>query len=447
LQLIQKTKQMSIKICIIYGLFFFGIITNAQQVLTTEEAVELALEHNYGIKIVNNIVDVAENNADVLNSGFLPTLTGNAGANYNLDNTEAEFSNGESATLTGAESNRYNASVNLNYTLFDGLGRTYNYKRLKEEYQLSQLEARETIETTILQLCSIYYSVAQLSENRDALEEILIISKDRLTRAEYQFDYGQSTKLGVLNAEVDINNDSINLINTRQQLKNAKRDLNVVTGNQLSEFFEVDIDLTFLMQLSKDELLAKTKANNVALLQAEKNIAISQFDIKASKSQYLPIVGLVGTYGWNKNNNNAAAFVAVSTNTGLSGGLNLTWNLFDGGSTITRVKNAKLNLENQKLQKEQLLIDIERNFDNSWGDYQNKLVIFQVQEDNIKTSLNNFERTQEKFKIGQVTSIEFRQAQLNLRNSELSRNKAKYDAKLAELTVLQLSGELLNIKF
>jgi outer membrane protein TolC len=74
-------------------------------------------------------------------------------------------------------------------------------------------------------------------------------------------------------------------------------------------------------------------------------------------------------------------------------------------------------------------------------------LIFQVQESNIKTSQNNFERTQEKFKIGQATSIEFRQAQLNLRNIELSRNRAKYEAKLAELTVLQLSGELLNIDF
>ncbi|NNK39189.1 MAG: TolC family protein, partial [Winogradskyella sp.] len=59
---------------------------------------------------------------------------------------------------------------------------------------------------------------------------------------------------------------------------------------------------------------------------------------------------------------------------------------------------------------------------------------------------NNFERTEEKFKLGQVTSIEFRQAQLNLLSAELNRNQAKYDAKLAEIIVLQLSGELLNVK-
>ena len=439
---------MNNRIYTICFLVFFGIIANAQQVITTEEAVELVLEHNYGIKIAKNTVEVAENNTSILNSGYLPTLTGVAGGTYNLDNTEAQFSNGETTVLNGAESTRYNAAVNLNYTLFDGLGRKYNYKRLKEEYQLSELEARETIETTIVQLFSIYYTVAQLSENNDALEQTIIISKDRLTRAGYQFDYGQSTKLEVLNAEVDINNDSINLINAKQQLRNTKRDLNVVLGNQLTELFNVDTDVSFLLQLNKEELLEKTKANNILVLQTEKNIAISQFDLQANKAtQYLPTIGLTGTYGWNKNNNNAASFVAVSTNTGFSGGLNLSWDLFDGGGTITRIRNSKITLENQKLQKEQLLLDIERNFNNAWDDYQNKLVIFQVQESNIKTAQNNFDRTQEKFKIGQVTSIEFRQAQLNLLNAELSRNQAKYDAKLSELSVLQLSGELLNIEF
>ncbi|WP_179343933.1 TolC family protein [Winogradskyella ursingii] len=439
---------MNIKVYLTYGLFFFVIVATAQQVLSTDEAIKLALEHNYGIKIAANTVEVADNNQGVLNSGYLPTLTGNGGANIEVQNSEGQLANGESRVAEGAETRRYNASINLNYTLFDGLGRLYNYRRLKEQYQLSELEARETIENTMLQMFSIYYTIAQLSENTDALEETLLISKDRLTRAGYQFDYGQNTKLDVLNAEVDINNDSISLINIRQQLKNTKRDLNVVMGNAYSEEFQVDTDLNFLMQLNKEDLLVKTKANNVSLLQAESNISISEYDIKTSKAQFLPTVGLVGSYGWNESTNNSPlAFVLQNATTSLSAGLNLTWNLFDGGSTITRVKNTEIFLENQKLQKEQLIIDIERNFNNAWDDYQNKLLIYQVQEDNIRTSENNFARTEEKFKLGQVTSIEFRQAQLNLLNAELSRNQAKYDAKLAEITVLQLSGELLNVQF
>lgn len=420
---------------------------NAQQILTKEEAVKLALDNNYDIKIANNNVQVAENNTSVLNSGYLPTVTGTAGATYNLDNTEAEFSNGNSTVLNGAESSRYNAGVSLNYTIFDGLGRHYNYKRLKEQYQLSELQARETIENTIVQLFSVYYNVAQLSENLETLDQTLLVTKDRLVRAEYQFDYGQNTKLEVLNAEVDINTDSINIINTKQDLKIAKRDLKLVLGETFTEDFNVETEVDFLLQFKKDSLFEKAKQRNVALLQTEKNIAISQLDIKSGKSAYLPTLGLTGSYGWNKNNNNAASFVTVSTNTGLSGGLNLSWNLFDGGATMTRVRNAKVNLETQQLQKENILLSIQRDFDNAWDDYMNKLEIYNIQEKNIITAQNNFDRTQEKFKIGQVNSIEFRQAQLNLLNAELSRNQAKYAAKLAELQLLQISGELLNVEF
>lgn len=440
-------KKKSIKVLLLAISLAFSMHVQAQELLSTQEAIQLALENNYGIKMAKNTVEIAENNASVLNSGFLPSLTANSGATYNLDNTEAQFANGNVTRLTGAESSRYNASLNLNYTLFDGLGRQYNYKRLKEEKQLTELEARETIENTILQLFSVYYNVAQLSQNTIALSQTLNISKDRLKRAQYQFEYGQSTKLAVLNAQVDINNDSINYINLNQQFKNAKRDLNFVLGNSVNTNFEVDTLINFELNLDKIDLLNKVKANNVTLLQIEKDMIISDYDIKTWKSDFLPTLGLVGSYGWNKNNNNAASFLESSTNTGLSGGLNLSWNLFDGGGTMTRVKNAKINLENQQLQKEQIVLDIERNFENAWDDYKNKLVIFNVQEENILTTKNNFDRTEEKFKLGQATSIEFRQAQLNLLNAELSRNQAKYDAKLAELLVLQLSGDLLNINF
>jgi len=441
-------KIMSIKnVLPMLMMLFFITSISAQEILPVSKAIELALENNYGIKIASNNIRIAENNKAILNTGYLPTLTTNAGANYNIDNTEADFSNGTSTTLSGAESSRYNASLNLNYTLFDGLGRQYDYKQLKETHQLSKLEARETIENTISQLFTVYYNVAQIFENVNTLEQTLAISKDRIVRAQYQFDYGQSTKLDVLNAQVDINNDSINLINAKQQLKNTKRDLNVVLGNTITSEFKVDTLVNFMLDFNKNDLLNKMKINNVTLIQIDKNIMINEFIIKANKSGYLPTVGLTGAYGWNKNNNNAASFVAVSTNTGLSGGITFSWDLFDGGKTITNVKNAKINLENQQYEKESIFISIERDFNNAWDDYQNKLAIYKVQENNIATSQNNFNRTHEKFKLGQVTSIEFRQAQLNLLNAELSKNQAKYQVKLSEIILLQLSGELLNVPF
>ena len=438
---------MNIRVIFI-SIFLFSQGLIAQELLTPDKAVSLALENNYGIKFVNTQVEIANNNTSILNSGYLPTLTGNAGASFDKQDSEGKLANGETREANGAETRRYNASVNLNYTLFDGLGRMYDYKQLKVRSQLTELQARETIENTILQLFTIYYSVAELEENTNAISQTFAISKDRLTRAQYQFDYGQSTKLASLNAEVDINNDSIALMNSKQQLKNFKRDLNLVLGNTLNEDFDVDTQISFSNLMNKDELLQKTKLYNSALQQLDKNIEINNLIIKSEKSGYLPTVGLTGSYGWNETSNNSPlAFVLQNTSSGFSGGLNLRWDLFDGGSTLTRVKNAKLNSEALNIQKEEFIVTLERDFNNAWDDYQNKLNIFRLQEENIKTSQNNFDRTQEKFKLGQSNSIEFRQAQINLLNAELTRNQAKYDAKISELQLLKISGEILNVKF
>ncbi len=424
--------------------------------LTKDEAIAQALENNFGIKVAKNQVAIADNNKSLLNSGFLPTLTANAGATYNRDDATIEFpgqflENGDprpDIELNQAEAQRFNSGLTLNYTLFDGLGRYYNYKSLKEQYQLSELQARETIENTILQLFSIYFEVARLTENVNVFKKALEISKDRITRAEYAFEYGQNTKLDILNAQVDVTNDSINLLNAEQQLANTKRDMNVVLNLNLNETYAVDTVVTFIPKIQIEDYIGLAKENNVALLQTNKNLAINKYDIKVSKSGYLPNIGLTGAYGWNLNQSAASAFFPGTNNQtyNLNLGASLTWNLFDGGGTTIRVKNARIVYENQELLKKQIEIEVDRDILNALSIYENRLNIYTIQEQNVITNLNNFERSKEQFQLGRITSIEFRQAQINLLNAQTNKNLAKYDAKLAELQLLQLTGQLLNIE-
>ncbi|WP_298526576.1 TolC family protein [uncultured Christiangramia sp.] len=431
---------------------FWSMGSNAQDsldsLLTKQEVISRALDENFGIRIAENNVEIADNNQNILNSGYLPTLTGLAGANYDLNDRVTEPENGETVDQRGIESNRYNASINLGYTLFDGLGRLYNYRSLQEQYDLSQLEARETIENTILQIMSVYYEVARLSENINVLEETLEISKNRVIRAQYQFEYGQANNLVVLNARVDVNNDSISLIETEQLLKNTKRDLNVLLNREITaNEFSVDTTVNFVSDLELDGYISEAELNNVSLLQIEQNLEISDYDIKINKSGYLPTIDLTGSYGWNLNRSAATAFFPGSTTTtdGLAAGVSLRWDLFDGGFRNIQVRNSKIRYQNQQIQKEQLISQVQRDIANSLGNYRNKLFILNVQQENVETNLNNFNRSEEQYKLGRISSIEFRQAQINLLDARTSLNLAKYDAKLAELQVLQLTGQLLNV--
>ena len=426
-------------------------------VLDKETAFQVALEKNFGILVSKNQLSIAKNNASLMNNGFLPSLSATSVATYNQDNSTIEFpgqflESGNprpDVVLDKAEAQRYNAGLQLNYTLFDGMGRAYNYKALKARYALSELQLRETIENTLVQLFSVYFRVAQASENIVVLKDILGRSKRRLKRAQYAFEFGQANKLAVLSAQVDVANDSISMMNALQTLSTAKRDLSLLIRQEEAISFRVDTQVTFLPLPNLQALIESAKTQNVQYLLAQKNTEINEYDLKVSQSGFLPRIGLTGNYGWNLNQSAASAFFPGTNNTtyNLSLGANLTWSLFDGGQTTTRIKNAKIALENQTILNAQQEASFERDIKNAWEVYENNLAIYSLQKDLVATSLNNFERSEQQYVMGRITAIEFRQAQLNLLNAQTSSNTAKYNAKLAEYALLQIGGQLLNTDF
>ncbi|WP_459212377.1 TolC family protein [Aquimarina rhabdastrellae] len=433
-------------IYITIGIVVYSFSCNAQELLTKEKAIEIALQHNYDIQIAKNDLEVADNNKGILNSGYLPTITGSSGANYNKGNSESEFPDGTVNEIDGYTSKSYNASIGVNYTLFDGFNRKYTYQKFKEQYKLTELQVRQVVENTIVTLYTHYHEVARLTENEKNQKGSLSISKERLKRAKYAFEYGQNTKLNVLNAQVDVNNDSIAYLDVNRQLANAKRNLNVILGRDIKTETIVDTTITYEQELVLDKLMKNALENNVALLQTEKNINLSNYDIKINKAGWLPNVSLSSSYTWSKSDNDALnQFSATgSTQYGINAGVNMSWNIFDGGKTKTRVNNAKITIDTQEIKKEQQEEQLKRDVANAWETYQNALFTLKVQESNVETNAHNFERTNELFKLGQVTSIDFRQAQNNQLNAIFELSKAKYEAKNAELQLMLLSGTLLK---
>lgn len=441
---------MKINKILVISVILNSFLGFAQEKLSKQEAVDIALESNFDIKVSNNNVEAAKNSSSIYNSGYLPTLSTTGGASYDKSDSNNEFQDGSHQENTTTR-HSYNASVGINYLLFDGLGRKYNYKRLQELYNLSEIQARQIVENTLLQLLTSYYEVARLTENKSNQKQSLEISKSRLLREKYNYEFGQNTQLDVLNSEVDVNNDSISYLNIGRELSNAKRDLNVILGRNVNTEFAVDTLVNYALHLTYEDLLNSAKERNALLLQAEKNVDLSNFDLKINQSGWMPTIGLNGGYGWNtfdtENTTSNAFSLAAQTSTGINGGVNLSWNIFDGGATKTRVQNAKIAIDNSNLEKEQIEQDLERNVANAWETYQNSLFILQAEKKNVQTNKRNFDRSTEQFQLGQIISVEFRLAQVNYLNAINNYNRAKYVAKVAELRLLQLSGELLGADY
>jgi outer membrane protein len=420
----------------------------AQTMLNKTEIIQIILEQSFDVKLASNTVQIAENNTNIFNSGYLPTLNASAGITYNTDNIAVEFQDGSERSLNGATSNSKNAGLNLNYVLFDGFNRKFNMSRNQENLNRAQLNARAVLENSLLQAFTAYYEVARLDQTLKSLTETLEISKERLVRAEYGFDYGRNSRLDISNAEVDVNTDSINYLNARQSFSNAKRNLNFVLGRAVTTVdFSVDTSLTITNIENKDDFESQLLRQNVQYLIAQSDVMLRQFDTQISNTNYLPTLSLNGGYNYRKGNNNSASFTAANSSSGLTGGLTFGWAIFDGGATRTAFQNAKINESNQGTLLLQLQNQIDLNFENAWGDFQNKQFVVQAQQNNLRTNRLNFERSEEQFRLGQISSLEFRTSQTNLLIAETNLIQAKYEAKLAELTLFQLAGKLQDANF
>ena len=254
---------------------------------------------------------------------------------------------------------------------------------------------------------------------------------------------GTGIRLQVLNAEVDLNTDSVNLVNAEAQLGNAMRTLNYLLGGKGGEDTPVSTKVTYRDDLSLAGLRNRALSNNAALVVASGNLSLAQLDVKTSQSGRYPRLAANASYGYNRNQNDAS-IVLDNQSLGFSGGLTLNFDIFDGNRRKIAVQNARIALENSQQLQEQSRLLVDKDVTNAWFTYQSRLAVLNAEQTGVRTAQLNFDKTRDLFNLGQATNTDFRQAQLNLQRAQNRLNDARYLAKLAELDCLRLSGDLLR---
>lgn len=432
-------KRLSITI----GLAVLGtILGHGQDVLSFEEALRKTLENNYEIRLSYIDQEVAGNNAERSSNGYLPTLSGTGGYNWTFYQGTNKLIQGEQS-YDANNSYNYNAGLTLSYSIFEGFGRQYRFQQAVGNKRLSDLQLRTVTENSILQLSQVYHELARLQQQTSSLDSTLIISKQRLQRANYGYEYGQSTQLDILNAQVDLNTDSVNWLNSRQQMENTRRNLNLIMGVPIESLYEIQENVVLREDLDSEQVMQAAEKNSSRMLTAEQGLEIAELSLGANRSSWFPSIGATAGYQYRGSDDPNGAFLIGSNNYGPTAGVSLNWNLFNG--------NTRNQIQNAKLQVERSTVDLERNRNqvktdalNAHGAYQNALYVLSTSHGTVQTARNNYERSEASFKLGQIGSIDFRQAQLNLLNAELQLSRALYDAKNSELQVLALMGELLR---
>ncbi len=448
---------MKTKYITLFTFLCFYLTTKAQELpdssqqLSLQKAVEIAMVNNYDIKIASGELQKAKNLNSAGNAGLLPSVSVSGGADYSNKDTEIELlsqgSDGGPSTAIieqdNAASTTYNANARVDYTLFDGFGNIYTYRKLKSADNLQETIFRQQTEVTIVQVAQQYYQVCRAQQNLHLATESMRISRERWIKANDQKAYGQATQLDVLNAEVDMNNDSTTVLQTEQVFIQSLKDLNLVLGVPIQTQYEVDHTITFRDDFKADEVISAALMNNASLVAQQQQEQISGLDVKIAKSGKFPTLAAYGQYGYYRQDNDAGQLL-YNQNIGTTAGVSLKFNVFNGSQQRTREKNAKLDHINQQERSQQVKSKVERDASNAFTDYIYKRRIVELQKSSLEQARLNFEQTKELFQLGRVTSIEFRTAQQNLLKVAANYNDAQFQAKTAEFYLLQLTGELIQ---
>ncbi len=421
-----------------------GLKTAAQKTLTVREAIEIAIESNYDVRIAKNDTEISKIEKGLLNSGYLPSVSASGNVNYSDEVQSVVFSDGSLTEVDNAITESYSAGITADYTIFDGLERKFNSKKNTENLNYTKLQERQLIENTVISIYETYYNVAYQAQVVDNLLLTIENSIDRLERTKRKLKYGQGTKLDQLNAQVDLNNDSISYASAYKDLKNAKRNLNLLLGREVTVPFKIDTVVIFSEPFDENDILQSAEENNVSALLNKQNILLSELDIKINKAKYLPKINGSASYEWNESLNPVTSFALENETYGLNLGLGLSWNLFDSGKTQTNIKTSKITKANREIELYRAKEELKTEIYNAYEDYMNKQFTLKAEDNNVLTNRLNFSRIQKQASLAQVSAVEFRQAQINLFNALNNLAKAKYDLKIAEINLLQLAGKLIQ---
>ena len=417
----------------------------AQEVYSLKQCIETGLERNYSIRIIRNEQLISDNNATQGNAGYLPTIDLSGGFSGTVNNNRNKLSDGTTERENGVNSETGNIGLNVNWTVFDGFGIQAEYARLKELKKMGELDTRLTIEDFVATLSGEYYNMIRQYIRLRNLRSSLDLSRERVRIAEERYHIGSGSRMDLQQAQVDFNADSSNVLNQLKVVHTSRIRLNelMALDNIDEQIALKDSVIRPNIFLDEVDLWQSTLASNASLLIAQKNQTLSELDYKKVKSRDYPYVKLNAGYGYTANWYEVGA-TDLQQRLGLNYGLTVGLNLFDGFNRRRERRNARIQIENSQLKKQELELGLRADMRNLWMAYRNNLDLWSMEKENVIVALENHRIAIDRYKLGELSGIELREAQISLLEAEERQSIAEYSTKLCEISLLQLSGQILT---
>lgn len=409
-----------------------------------QECITQGIEQNYQLQIQREYQAVSDRNATIGNAGYLPSLDMNAGYSGQYNSSDSEKEDGTTETRNGELNQQYNAGLNLSWTIFDGLKMQASYAKLKELKSMGELRTRIQIDNTAASIAAGYYQLIRQKIKLRNLKAALDLSKERLRIVEERYHIGSSSRLELQQAKVDYNADNALYLKQTEVVYTARITLNELMGianiNQKTDVTNEEIHLAPMV--SKDQLWQRTLDANLSLLNAEKNRQLSVEDLRIARSKNYPYLKLNAGYGYNGNRYEVGPTIQRDQ-LGFNYGATIGISIFDGMNRQREQRNAKTQIRIAELEKQSLELGLKADMSNLWMAYTNNLMLLRQECQNVETAKEYLEIAMERYKLGDLSGIELREAQNSLLAAEERLSTAEYETKVCEISLMQLSGDIL----
>jgi outer membrane protein len=431
--------------CLVFCCALVSTMALARQqqapMLTLKEAVEIALKNNYNIKLSQNNSTIASNNVTLGNAGILPQLSGNFADNNSRQTTKQTRNDGTINNIRNAKNSNNNYGANLNWTIFDGFAMFANYDQLKQLDRLGILRLQDTVQSTVASVINTYYDLISQNEQIKALKGAIDISRTQLRIANDKFSVGRSSRLDVLNAQVNLNTDTGNLVIQYQQFRTTKILLNQLLIRDLQIDFSVADTILVDEKLVLADVINNAQLQNPAILSAQINQRLAEINLKQVRATRYPQVGVTSGYTFT-NSKTPAGFTLSQNVHGFNYGLTASINIFDGFNQNRREKNAKIQIDNAGIVSKQTKLNVESQINTLFVVYLSGLDLVKLEESNVNLNKRNLDITLDKYKLGNITPLEVREAQRNYLDAQSKFFAAQYQSKQAEVMLKQITNSI-----
>ncbi|MCF8246784.1 MAG: TolC family protein [Saprospiraceae bacterium] len=419
----------------------------SQQILTLEEVVGAALAQNYSILLAKNEAAITALDATYVNWALAPRLNATLGTIWNNNDQRQEFSDGTVRERNNVASNNLNASVGLNWTLFDGMKMFVAKDKTLEIARTGELVVKEQVVNTVAEVRNIYYNIVRQKQQLKAIEEQMSVSEERVKVAERKLSTGLGSKPELLQAKVDLNAQKARQLQQRTLITQLKELLNQQAGMQLPLAFDVTDDIPFDTSLNFAEIERNIPSTNPSLLLAGRNIGIARLTLKEHEASRYPTLSFNSAYNLSRLDNQTVVNPfqpLISSSNGFNFGLTANIPILNNRLVHRNIEQSKLAINGLEIGLANQQTAISTSLRNAFRDYEYQMQALNLEEENIELAKENVAIALERFKQGVSTYLELREAQKSLEDAYDRLIAARYNAKVAETEVLRLKGDLVR---